>query len=98
MDIYSQIVVNYLKPQENNERIGLIISDATDQSKESFRNETGLNIEAMVASIGAIKSAMGLDTSSDWMFGCDKGVPVTKTPYNNAVCAVNKLESYKTDC
>ena len=71
----------------------------------SFNAATGLNLEALVASIGEVKSGMGSDKDfrGQFMFGCDAknaAIAAAKADvFPNAVCAARKLESYRaTQC
>ena len=63
---------------------------------------TGLNLEAMVAAIGEVKSGMGDETLNPqlralFMFGCDRKVQgAAGDVYSNAYCAAKDLTAIST--
>jgi len=106
---------NYLQKQPDGQRHGSIIATAVNCGgvspctgkpfASSFNAATGLNLEALVASIGEVKSGMGSDKDfrGQFMFGCDAknaAIAAAKADvFPNAVCAARKLESYRaTQC
>jgi hypothetical protein len=97
---HASIVLNYLKKQESGERIGVIIAEAIKDEKANFKKETGLDLEAMVVSLGVVKSGLGIDKTNKYMFGCNfqKKIKEEENIYNNAICAKKKLISYAQEC
>jgi len=106
-----KMVNNYFKERENGSTVAILVASATkkygkgdnenyDYRKE-FSNETGINLEALVAAIGVVKTGMGIEGTEKFMFGC--GINSTNpnavaNTYSNAYCAVKKLDSYKSNC
>jgi hypothetical protein len=97
---HASMVLNYLKKQESGERIGVIISEAVKDEKTNFKSNTDLDLEAMVVSLGVVKSGLGIDKSNKYMFGCNlkKQNKEEENIYNNAICAKKKLISYMNEC
>ena len=96
------IAKNYLGKQEKtNERYGELINEAIEERETEFNaKETGLNLEALVTTIGIVKSGLGTDKEhgASFMFRCDAQNQTKHNVYNNALCATNKLVSYAGTC
>jgi len=98
---HAQMVKEYLVKKESGERTGILVAKATADLKEGFTQKTGLNLEALVASIGVAKNGMGLQGRPEWMFGCGLNAANPNKNagiYSNALCAAQKLDSYVTEC
>ncbi|MCR4334958.1 MAG: hypothetical protein NUV57_00285, partial [archaeon] len=94
---------NYLSKQPNGDRYATLIAGAVnadnEKTRQQFEKTTGMNLEALVTSIGIVKTGLGLSEQlgDNFMFGCDVEDATKKAVSNNATCAVNKLLEY-TDC
>ncbi len=94
---------SYLKKQASGERFGAMISSAVKSARDanpSFETSTGLNLEALVTSIGVYKSNLGSEQDNPqfrglFMFGCDrKTTPTTSDVSSNAYCAAKKIVQF----
>ncbi len=104
---------SYLKKRANGERYGTLIASAVKDPQTGLNRpefaafaSTGLNLEAMVAGIGEVKSALGDETlnpqlKGTFMFGCDAKINniTVADVYNNAYCAAKKITQFMaTEC
>jgi len=97
-----RIAKNYLTKQANGDRYGGLITsavNANENKRKEFELVSSLNLEALVTSIGIMKSGLGTDASLNnrFMFGCAKSDTSQSAPYENALCAVNTIISYQGD-
>ncbi len=99
--LHVKIARNYLAKQPNGERFGQLINSAIKDKAQAFNAPSvGMNLEALVVSIGIVKSQLGNDPNikSDYMFGCSLGAAGSKDVHSNAKCAAEKLASYIPQC
>ncbi|PIN84728.1 MAG: hypothetical protein COV47_05885, partial [Candidatus Diapherotrites archaeon CG11_big_fil_rev_8_21_14_0_20_37_9] len=98
-----RIAKSYLEPGPNGEAVGAIVAAAAESKKVEFET-TGINLEALVISVGIMKSALGNDEKTAEakrrikMFGCNFTNVGQSDIHSNAVCAINKLDSYRAGC
>ena len=88
--------------EKENVRYGIMISKAVSENRGTFEETTGLSMDALIVSIGIVKSKLGNveqnKTGNRYMFGCDLGKEVTADVFGNAVCAIKYLKNYITKC
>ncbi|HLC79063.1 MAG TPA: hypothetical protein VJG83_01410 [archaeon] len=101
--MHVKIARNYLAPQPNGERFGAQINAAvagTPNLAKEFNAQNSMNLEALVVSIGIVKSRLGNDpnTKSLYMFGCNVGDKPREGVYANARCAAEKMVKYTPTC
>ncbi len=97
--LYPAIVNNYYTTQKSGEINGVLIASAAKKYGDSM-NSIGINMEALLASIGALKTSLGtgVDPPNTIMFGCNLKSAKEQDVYRNAVCAADKLAKYRDTC
>ncbi|VVB99259.1 Carboxypeptidase regulatory-like domain protein [uncultured archaeon] len=96
MEAHIEIAKSYLKKQPKGETYAMLIAQATRNDLAAFNKETILNLEALVTTIGIVKSGIGIDKKYGefYIFGCDKKKQATSGTLANAKCASDKFVKY----
>ncbi len=105
--LYPVMVNNYYKNQDNGEMVGALIASASKAKptpvSADYRtqmNSIGINMEALLASLGAMKTSLGtgVEPQNTFMFGCNLKGGKEQDVFRNAVCAADKLAKSKAAC